>query len=286
MKTSMAGVSSGLSSVDPAMKTSMAGASDPGLKTSIGTPDASLKTSTAGTPDFGLNNTRDPRLKAFSMGGIPDVELQTYSGGGIADRPQLALFGEGRKKEAYIPLEDGNTVQVAKKMEGGQIKYYVPLPSGKAIPVSMKGEDRLAGNPYMQLPDGAKMTAFASGGVMSGYGSVDDLPIRAFAEGGVGGSATDGVPYVPGSRSAVPPPAAAKGGGGNVYINVENKIGANVTTETSTDQNGDRHIQLIIDAAVQAAVSEVDRRIDRGGSTARVLKNKGVNLSSNLPIRK
>lgn len=49
-----------------------------------------------------------------SMGALP---LHRYAGGGIANSPQLALFGEGRKPEAYVPLPDGRSIPVT--MSGG-----------------------------------------------------------------------------------------------------------------------------------------------------------------------
>lgn len=55
--------------------------------------------------------------------------------------------------------------------------------------------------------------------------------------------------------------------GGNVYVQVQNNAGAQVSTETGTTAGGDRFVKLIIDAAV----SEVDRRIAAGGSTARAI---------------
>ena len=45
------------------------------------------------------------------------VPLNTYANGGIASSPQLALYGEGRQNEAYVPLPDGRSIPVA--MEGG-----------------------------------------------------------------------------------------------------------------------------------------------------------------------
>lgn len=63
----------------------------------------------------------------FANGGImtPDgpMPLRAYSRGGIADRPQLALFGEGRMPEAYVPLPDGRNIPVVIKgggMSGSQ----------------------------------------------------------------------------------------------------------------------------------------------------------------------
>jgi hypothetical protein len=45
------------------------------------------------------------------------MPLHTYSKGGIATGPQLAVFGEGRMHEAYVPLPDGRSIPV--NMKGG-----------------------------------------------------------------------------------------------------------------------------------------------------------------------
>ena len=49
-----------------------------------------------------------------SFGSLP---LRKYSNGGIANTPQLALFGEGRMNEAYVPLPDGRSIPVT--LQGG-----------------------------------------------------------------------------------------------------------------------------------------------------------------------
>jgi len=53
---------------------------------------------------------------AFANGGIMtnkgSLALKAYSNGGIANKPQLALYGEGRQPEAYVPLPDGRTIPV------------------------------------------------------------------------------------------------------------------------------------------------------------------------------
>jgi TP901 family phage tail tape measure protein len=58
---------------------------------------------------------------AFAKGGIMTdrgpLPLRAYANGGIATGPQLALFGEGRMNEAYVPLPDGRRIPVA--MQGG-----------------------------------------------------------------------------------------------------------------------------------------------------------------------
>jgi len=53
----------------------------------------------------------------FAKGGVMTsrgpVPLKKYARGGIANRPQLALYGEGSKPEAYVPLPDGRRIPVA-----------------------------------------------------------------------------------------------------------------------------------------------------------------------------
>ena len=57
----------------------------------------------------------------FANGGIMTgdgpVPLKKYASGGIASSPQLALYGEGSRPEAYVPLPDGRRIPVA--MQGG-----------------------------------------------------------------------------------------------------------------------------------------------------------------------
>ncbi len=52
----------------------------------------------------------------FAAGGIMTdrgpLPLSVYGGGGVADTPQLALFGEGRLPEAFVPLPDGRSIPV------------------------------------------------------------------------------------------------------------------------------------------------------------------------------
>lgn len=62
-----------------------------------------------------------PGLFGFADGGIMtsggSLPLHKYASGGIANRPQVALFGEGRLPEAYVPLPDGRSIPVT--MQGG-----------------------------------------------------------------------------------------------------------------------------------------------------------------------
>jgi hypothetical protein len=56
----------------------------------------------------------DPGMATMALGGIMTpygpLALQRYASGGIATSPQLALFGEGRQNEAYVPLPDGRAI--------------------------------------------------------------------------------------------------------------------------------------------------------------------------------
>jgi len=53
----------------------------------------------------------------FASGGIMTsngpLPLRSYAGGGIANSPQVALFGEGSKPEAFVPLPDGKSIPVS-----------------------------------------------------------------------------------------------------------------------------------------------------------------------------
>jgi tape measure domain-containing protein len=63
-----------------------------------------------------------PNFK-FANGGIMTgdgpVPLKKYAKGGIANSPQLALYGEGSKPEAYVPLPDGRRIPVAMQNGSG-----------------------------------------------------------------------------------------------------------------------------------------------------------------------
>lgn len=61
----------------------------------------------------------------FANGGIMTsagpLPLNKYANGGIANSPQLALFGEGRMNEAYVPLPDGRSIPVTMKGSSGGV---------------------------------------------------------------------------------------------------------------------------------------------------------------------
>jgi lambda family phage tail tape measure protein len=59
----------------------------------------------------------------FANGGIMTengpLQLRRYANGGIATSPQMAIYGEGSRPEAYVPLPDGRTIPVTMKSGGG-----------------------------------------------------------------------------------------------------------------------------------------------------------------------
>jgi lambda family phage tail tape measure protein len=69
----------------------------------------------------GFNPLAFSGTKLFANGGIMTgdgpMALKRYASGGIASSPQLAMFGEGSRPEAFVPLPDGRRIPVA--MQGG-----------------------------------------------------------------------------------------------------------------------------------------------------------------------
>ena len=51
------------------------------------------------------------------------VPLRRYASGGIANSPQLAMYGEGRTPEAYVPLPDGRSIPVRLDAAGALDRY-------------------------------------------------------------------------------------------------------------------------------------------------------------------
>jgi hypothetical protein len=80
------------------------------------------KSGSTGTGMMGSLLSGVGKLFGFANGGVMTsagpLPLMSYANGGIADRPQLAMFGEGRRPEAFVPLPDGRAIPV--KMQGSQ----------------------------------------------------------------------------------------------------------------------------------------------------------------------
>jgi len=66
-------------------------------------------------------NSAFGKFLGFANGGIMTqqgpLQLRRYAAGGIAASPQMAIYGEGSRPEAYVPLPDGRTIPVT--MKGG-----------------------------------------------------------------------------------------------------------------------------------------------------------------------
>lgn len=77
---------------------------------------------------------------AFAKGGIMTsrgpARLKAYAQGGIANSPQMAVFGEGSRPEAYVPLPDGRSIPVTMKAPGGNgdvnVSVSVSVEKGEA----------------------------------------------------------------------------------------------------------------------------------------------------------
>lgn len=93
----------------------------------------------AGSPTGGV--------RLFANGGIMtpqgSVPLRAYSAGGIANSPQMALYGEGRTPEAYVPLPDGRRIPVA--MQGAANGNAAP-----SVPNVNFIDQRPAGSPDVE----------------------------------------------------------------------------------------------------------------------------------------
>lgn len=91
-------------------------------------------------PQFGVGtgSFTGSFLPSFAMGGIMTgsgpLKLRRYANGGIASSPQLAMFGEGSRPEAYVPLPDGRTIPVTMKNGGGGVNVSVNVDaSGSSV---------------------------------------------------------------------------------------------------------------------------------------------------------
>jgi tape measure domain-containing protein len=95
----------------------------------------------------------------FADGGIMSsqgsVPLKKYAAGGIADSPQMAIFGEGSMKEAYVPLPDGRSIPVTMKGQGGggNVEINITVHKNGSESNSSKGDDS---SQYKQLGERVK----------------------------------------------------------------------------------------------------------------------------------
>lgn len=84
-------------------------------------------------------------LFGFAKGGVMTsrgpMPLRAYARGGVANSPQVALFGEGRKPEAFVPLPDGRSIPVS--MKGGMASKTVLQ---QTINISGTGDAQIMAN--------------------------------------------------------------------------------------------------------------------------------------------
>lgn len=85
----------------------------------------------SGVDAFGANASGRIVSGVFANGGIMTdmgpLPLNKYALGGVANTPQVALFGEGRQPEAYVPLPDGRSIPVSMKDGGRQNVNYITM---------------------------------------------------------------------------------------------------------------------------------------------------------------
>ena len=130
-----------------------------------------------------LNWRKANSISAFAEGGVMTqagpAELRGHSAGGIATSPQVALWGEASKPEAFIPLDDGRSVPVTvRQSDAGTLEAFVPLSGGRTIPVTLDAPEveHIVG-PAREAR--RAVAAFAEGGVMTSAGPrVVDLQVE------------------------------------------------------------------------------------------------------------
>lgn len=91
----------------------------------------------SGSGFFGGALTKIGDLFGFANGGIMTgsgpLQLASYASGGIASSPRLALFGEGSRPEAFVPLPDGRNIPVRMQGGGGN-SFTVIIQGGQNAP--------------------------------------------------------------------------------------------------------------------------------------------------------
>lgn len=89
----------------------------------------------------------------FADGGIMtrygSLQLNKYANGGIANTPQMAIFGEGRGPEAYVPLPDGRSIPVTMKGGAGggvmnHVTNHITINSDGSTQISTQGAKQMS----------------------------------------------------------------------------------------------------------------------------------------------
>lgn len=82
----------------------------------------------------------------FAKGGVMGqngaVSLAKYSKGGVADRPQVAIYGEGAKNEAFVPLPDNRSIPVTLSGGGGgdNVNFSITVNDNSTVSTKQEGE--------------------------------------------------------------------------------------------------------------------------------------------------
>ena len=88
----------------------------------------------------------------FADGGVMTsrgpLALRRYASGGVANSPQLAMYGEGSRPEAYVPLADGRTIPVSMKGGGGGPQISM---GGHTIVVQGSADEKTLGQMRAEL---------------------------------------------------------------------------------------------------------------------------------------
>lgn len=126
-----------------------------------------------GTTESGGGFSQLVKALGFAQGGIMTsrgkVPLRSYAGGGIAGSPQLAMFGEGSRPEAFVPLPDGKRIPVKMQMPdlsgfrsrgGGGVVVNVQNPPGMRTERRQRQE---GGRTFVDIINSAVDDRLASG---------------------------------------------------------------------------------------------------------------------------
>lgn len=91
------------------------------------------------TGDAFKNWSAAQSAKTFANGGVMteygELALRKYANGGVADRPQMAIYGEGSMNEAFVPLPDGRTIPVT--VSGTGAGNSMGKQSASGVPVTV-----------------------------------------------------------------------------------------------------------------------------------------------------
>lgn len=115
----------------------------------------------------------------FADGGIMSsrgsIPLNKYANGGIANTPQMAIFGEGRGPEAYVPLPDGRSIPVTMRGGGGgvmnHVTNHITINSDGSTHVTTQGAKQMA-QAITQAVQQELIRQAQDGGMFSPSGSV------------------------------------------------------------------------------------------------------------------